>query len=60
MTALIESRLSEQTESNAHEAAPLMISTMVGTLMLALAVDDPELCDAFRKAALKLYASQEG
>ena len=53
LIALIESRLSGQ--SNAHDKALVMVSTMVGTLLLARAVDDTELCDAFRQAALKHY-----
>jgi len=34
------------------------VSVMVGTLMLARAVDDPRLSDAFRKATLKQLAIQ--
>jgi TetR/AcrR family transcriptional repressor of nem operon len=52
---LIESKLPIQDQPNTHEKALLTVSTMVGTLVLARAVDDPELCDAFRQAALKLY-----
>jgi TetR/AcrR family transcriptional repressor of nem operon len=37
----------------AHERALVTVSTMIGTLMLARAVDDPRLSDALRKAALK-------
>ncbi len=55
MISLIEGQLAEQTQPNAHEEALLMVSTMVGTLMLARAVDDPSLSDAFRLAALKHY-----
>lgn len=54
--SLIESELSDQNLPNAHEEALLMVSTMVGTLMLARAVDDPELSTALRQAALKHYA----
>jgi len=53
MVALIEGRLSEQ--PNAREEALVLVSTMVGTLLLARAVDDPELSEAFRQAALKHY-----
>src|SRR2546429_6555804 len=37
----------------AHERALVTVATMVGTLVLARAVDDPRLSDALRKAALK-------
>ncbi|WP_286162479.1 TetR/AcrR family transcriptional regulator [Methylobacillus flagellatus] len=53
MIALIESRLSGQ--PSAREEALVMLSTMVGTLLLARAVEDPELSDAVRQAALKHY-----
>lgn len=69
LIALIESRFSVQGqprvdetsagEKSAHEEALVMVSTMVGTLLLARAVDDPELSDAFRQAALKHYESKE-
>ena len=55
MISLIEGQLSDQSQLNAHEDAIRMVSTMVGTLMLARAVDDPKLSDAFRQAALKHY-----
>ena len=37
----------------AHEDALVTVSTMVGALVLARAVDDPRLSDALREAALK-------
>src|SRR5207248_7834848 len=40
----------------AHERALVTVATMVGTLLLARAVDDPRLSDALRKAALKQLA----
>ncbi len=52
---LIEAQLTDQNQENAYEAALLMISTMVGTLILARAVDDAELSAAFREAALNQY-----
>jgi len=57
MIALIESRLSGQ--SNAYEKALVMLSTMVGTLLLARAVDDPKLSESFRQATLKHYDAKE-
>jgi len=40
-------------QPGAHERAMVTIATMVGTLALARAVDDPRLSDALREAALK-------
>jgi len=40
-------------QPSAHERALVTVATMVGTLVLARAVDDPRLSDALRKAALK-------
>ncbi|WP_235189763.1 TetR/AcrR family transcriptional regulator [Methylotenera sp. L2L1] len=57
MIALIESRLSDQ--PNAHAEALVMLSTMVGTLLLARAIDDPELSVAFRQATLKHYDAKK-
>ena len=58
MIALIKSRLSTS-QSNTYEKALVMLSTMVGTLLLARAVEDPELSEAFRQAALKQYDAKE-
>lgn len=38
---------------NAHEQALVTLSTMVGALLLARAVDDPALSDGLREAALQ-------
>jgi TetR/AcrR family transcriptional repressor of nem operon len=43
-------------QPGAHEQALLTVATMVGTLVLARAVDDPALSDALRSAALKHLA----
>jgi len=40
-------------QPGAHERALVTVATMVGTLMLARAVDDPALSDALCSAALK-------
>src|SRR5207244_705444 len=40
----------------AHERALFTVATMVGTLVLARAVDDPKLSDALREAALNHLA----
>jgi AcrR family transcriptional regulator len=44
-------------QPGAHERALFTIATMVGTLVLARAVDDPKLSDALRKTTLKLLAT---
>ena len=56
--SLIEERLSVD-HSDAYDKALIMTSTMVGTLLLARAVDDPKLSEAFRQAALKQYCAKE-
>ena len=43
-------------QSGAHENALVTVAAMVGTLVLARAVDDPRLSDALREAALKHFA----
>ncbi|WP_445147295.1 TetR/AcrR family transcriptional regulator [Dyella sp. Tek66A03] len=40
-------------QPGAHERALALVATMVGTLLLARAVDEPKLSDALRQAALK-------
>jgi len=56
MIALVEGQLSGR--ENARDEALVMLSTMVGTLMLARAVADPELGEAIRQATLKHYAAK--
>ena len=46
-------------QPGAHERALFTVATMVGTLVLARAVDDPKLSDALRKATLKHLATQD-
>lgn len=43
-------------QPGAHESALVTVATMVGTLMLARAVDDPALSDALCSATLKRLA----
>lgn len=45
-------------QPSAHERALFLVATMVGTLVLARAVDDDKLSDALRKAALKSLTTQ--
>jgi TetR/AcrR family transcriptional repressor of nem operon len=46
-------------QPGAHERALFTVSTMVGALVLARAVDEPRLSDALRKAALKHLAPNQ-
>jgi TetR/AcrR family transcriptional regulator, transcriptional repressor for nem operon len=57
MIAVVENSLTGH--PNAHEKALVTISTMVGTLLLARAVDEPELSQEFRQAALKHHKAIE-
>jgi TetR/AcrR family transcriptional repressor of nem operon len=50
---LVARQLPEWGKPGAHEKALATLSTMVGAMVLARAVDDPKLSDAFRSAALK-------
>lgn len=50
---LVARQLPDWGKPNAHEQALATLSTMVGAMVLARAVDDPKLSDAFRSAALK-------
>ncbi len=43
----------------AHERAMVTVSTMVGALLLARAVDDPKLAEDVREAALSRLTSQQ-
>ncbi|MGF6633920.1 TetR/AcrR family transcriptional regulator [Paraburkholderia sp. MM6662-R1] len=46
-------------QPGAHEQALLMVATMVGTMVMARAVDDPKLSESFLEAALKKLAPTE-
>ena len=50
---LVARQLPDWGKAGAHEQALATLSTMVGALVLARAVDDPKLSDALRSAALK-------
>jgi TetR/AcrR family transcriptional repressor of nem operon len=56
MLALVEGQLSGR--ENARDEALVMLSTLVGTLMLARAAADPELSEAIRQATLKHYTAK--
>ena len=53
MIDLVARQLPDRGQPGAHERALFTVATMVGTLVLARAVDDPKLSDALRQAALK-------
>lgn len=53
MIDLIARQMPDWGQSAAHERALVTVATMVGTLMLARAVDEPALSDALRSATLK-------
>jgi len=46
-------------QPGAHERALVTVATMVGTLVLARAIDEPALSDALCEAALKQLAPDE-
>ncbi len=50
---LVARQLPDWGKPGAHEKALATVSTMVGALVLARAVDDPKLSEALRSAALK-------
>jgi TetR/AcrR family transcriptional repressor of nem operon len=52
MIDLVTQQMRDAGAPNAHEQALVSVSLMVGTLVLARAVDDPKLSKALRKAAL--------
>ena len=56
MIDLVSRQLPNWGQPGAHEQAMVTIATMVGTLVLARAVDDEKLSDALRHAALKQLA----
>ena len=53
MIDLVARQLPEWGKARAHERALVTVATLVGSVALARAVDDPKLADAFREAALK-------
>src|SRR6478672_3611307 len=52
MIDLVARQLPDWGQPSAHDHALVTVSTMVGALVLARAVDDPRLSEALRKAAL--------
>ncbi|MBT2332409.1 TetR/AcrR family transcriptional regulator [Variovorax paradoxus] len=60
MIDLVARQLPDWGQPGAHERALVTISTMVGALLLARAVDEPALSDSLREAALKHLSSGLG
>jgi AcrR family transcriptional regulator len=56
MIDVVARQLPDWGQPGAHEQALLTVATMVGTMVLARAVDDPRLSDSFLEAALKKFA----
>lgn len=56
MIDLVARQLPDWGTPEAHELAMFMVSSMIGTMVMARAVDDPKLSDALRAAALKHFA----
>ncbi|WP_027798607.1 TetR/AcrR family transcriptional regulator [Paraburkholderia dilworthii] len=55
MIDLVARQAPDWGQPGAHERALVSVAAMVGTLVLARAVDDPKLCNALRTAALSHF-----
>ena len=60
LIGLVERQLPDWGKNVAHEKAMAIVPCMVGTLMLARAVDDPQLSRAIRKAAREFIRGAAG
>ncbi|WP_028205500.1 TetR/AcrR family transcriptional regulator [Paraburkholderia nodosa] len=56
MIDVVARQLPDWGQPGAHEQALLTVATMVGTMVLARAVDDPKLSDSLLEAALNKFA----
>jgi TetR/AcrR family transcriptional repressor of nem operon len=56
MIDVVARQLPDWGQPGAHEQALITVATMVGTMVLARAVDDPRLSESFLEAALKKLA----
>ena len=56
MIDLVARQLPEWGTPGAHEQAMFLVSSMIGTMMMARAVDDPRLSEQLREAALKHFS----
>ena len=59
MIDLVSRQMPDWGQPGAHERALFTVAAMVGTLVLARAVDDARLSDALRKAALKQLSPKQ-
>jgi AcrR family transcriptional regulator len=59
MIDVVARQLPDWGQPGSHEQALMTVATMVGTMVLARAVDDPKLSDSFLEAALKKFAPIE-
>jgi TetR/AcrR family transcriptional regulator, transcriptional repressor for nem operon len=60
MIGLVERQFPEWGKSGTHERAMAVTATLVGALLLARAVDDPQLAKSIRKAARELIRAAAG
>ena len=60
MIGLVERQFPEWGKSGTHEKAMAVTATLVGALLLARAVDDPQLARSIRKAARELIRAAAG
>jgi len=60
MIDVVARQLPDWGQPGAHERALVIVSAMVGTLLLARAVDDPKLSDALRASTLKHFIPAGG
>ena len=58
--SLVERQAPDWGREGAHERALVTVATMVGALLLARAVDEPQLSEDVRKAALRDLTSRQG
>lgn len=59
MIDLVARQLPDWGTPGAHEQALFIVSSMIGTMVMARAVDDPRLSDALREATLKHFLKVE-
>ena len=60
LIGFVEQQLPEWGKSAAHEKAMAVVATLIGALMMARAVDDPQLSKGIRKAARELVRPAAG
>jgi AcrR family transcriptional regulator len=60
LIGLVERQFPEWGKQVAHEKAMAIVASLVGALMLARAVDDPQLSKAIRKSARDMIRAQAG